>query len=75
MSDLHTLPLRGHDMPSKPQVRARVYGYLSITGRTSWYWSYQAPNRGGKLASSVIHGPFGSWGEAYNSAHRMVSLL
>lgn len=62
MSDLHTLPLVGHDIPSKPAIRATV----SRRG-VNWYWSYQN--------FVTAHGPFGSWREAYDSAYKMVTLL
>lgn len=68
MSDLHMLPLVGHDMEHKPEVRATVF-----RGRFSdlWYWSYWSTDQ----TNSYRHGPFGSWREAYDSAHRMVTLL
>lgn len=66
MSDLHSLPLREHDLPSKPQVRAQVYASTP----SHWWWHYQ-----GQMLPILRHGPFGSWREAYNSARRMVELL
>ena len=73
MSDIHPLPLVGHDLEEGPQVRAQVYGYKSlITGETSWYWKY---DQGGKTDTAYIHGPFEGWREAYDSAYRMVELL
>lgn len=64
MSDLHTLPLREHDLPHRPEVRAVVF-----RAGQSWYWNYTGPK------GPLRHGPFGSWREAYDSAHRMVELL
>jgi hypothetical protein len=70
MSDIHHLPLVGHDLEHKPEVRAMVYSYQSlVTGATRWYWKYD------KTDHSLIHGPFESWREAYESAYRMVTLL
>lgn len=72
MSDLHNLPLLGHDVPYRPAVRARVFqGKYS----TLWYWSY-AHRFGTPFQENPIrHGPFASWREAYDSARRMVELL
>jgi len=66
MSDLHPLPLVGHDMPVTPEVRGRVW-----RAGQSWYWGYANQD----TFFVTAHGPFGSWREAYDSAHRMVSLL
>ena len=68
MSDLHTMPLRGHDLTFRPMVRSRVYRQ----GRY-WYWSYYSTDWGGK--GPLNHGPFASWREAYDSARKMVELL
>lgn len=68
MSDIHTLPLMGHDMAFKPLVRGKVYR----AGRY-WYWSYYAEDWGGK--GPLNHGPFSTWREAYDSAWRMVEAL
>lgn len=63
MSDLHALPLVGHDLVFAPAIRASVWR----TSQHHWYWNY---------SDSVLnHGPFASHREAYDSAHRMVSLL
>lgn len=72
MSDLHHLPLAGHDLPPlAPFVRARVYGRTSqLTGKTSWYWGYIT-----RHGNAISHGPFYNWREAYDSARRMVELL
>lgn len=61
MSDLHRLPLRGHDMPS---VRAKVF----TTSPRHWYWRYQGNHE-------YRHGPFGSQAEAFGSAWHAVEVL
>lgn len=78
MSDLHQMPLRGHDMPFRPAVRAKVFRRA-----TRWYWAYQdgpnlhlIPPKGMSSVGPLLrHGPFASWREAYDSARRMVELL
>lgn len=71
MSDLHHLPLCPHDMPGKPAVRAKVYGFRSVFNTTRWYWYYLDEHQ----ENTVTHGPFESWRESYDSARRMVELL
>ncbi len=72
MSDLHQMPLRGHDLPSRPAVRAGVFK----SGYVSWWWAYLPASRPDLSAElSLRHGPFASWREAYDSARRMVGLL
>lgn len=66
MSDIHPLPLVGHDAPYGPQVRARVF-----KAGKGWSWTYVR----NEIESPLRHGPFESWDEAYASAHRMVELL
>jgi len=70
MSDLHTLPLVGHDMLDfgRPSIRARVF---SATAH-HWYWEYLDAVHGGAV---LRHGPFTSQPEAYASARRMVEAL
>lgn len=73
MSDIHPLPLVGHDLEESPLVRAQVYGYKSlITGDTCWYWRYA---RDAVTDTQFIHGPFAHWREAFDSAYHMVELL
>ena len=67
MSDLHRMPLVGHDMPHRPVVRARVY---KIWGG-GWGWSFFRPSGPGV----PWHGPFPTWREAYDSARRMCEQL
>lgn len=62
MSDLHRLPLRGHDIQLPPRVRARVF-----RAGHQWYWRY--------TTSVLYHGPFASWDEAYASARNMTEML
>lgn len=64
MSDLHDLPLRGHDIEFRPYIRARVYRFLPGL----WMWQYTAPT----IHGAVGHGPYGTWAEAYASALRML---
>lgn len=64
MSDLHVMPLMGHDLDHAPVVRASVFK----AGR-GWYWNYTGPD------GPLRHGPFESWREAFASARRMVELL
>lgn len=64
MSDLHQMPLREHDLPRGPAVRAWVF-----RASRGWYWNYTGPD------GPLRHGPFESWREAYASARRMVELL
>lgn len=68
MSDLHQMPLRGHDMPSRPVVRAKV---RQSGRRGHWVWTFIHSTEG----PALWHGPFASWREAYDSARRMVELL
>lgn len=71
MSDLHPLPLVGHDAPFvKPVVRAKVMR----KGR-SWYWSYDVADGNESITSALTHGPFRDWEEAFASAYRMVEAL
>lgn len=57
MSDIHRLPLLGHDMPyyvvdyDEPE-RPRVFARRELTGQLYWYWSH--PVRSGR----ALHGPF-----------------
>jgi len=67
MSDLHHLPLTGHDMPHKPVVRARVYKRWG-----GWGWAFLAANG---ISGAASHGPFDSWREAYDSARRVCEQL
>lgn len=71
MSDLHHLPLTGHDLIYRPAVRAKVWrGSSGFTGNPHWFWSYVDEH-----VNVLYHGPFASWREAYDSARRMVELL
>lgn len=70
MSDIHVMPLVGHDLESGPCVRAKV----SKRG-SGWFWSYETDYGDGPQVSVLRHGPFGSQPEAYASAYRMVDLL
>lgn len=70
MSDLHPLPLVGHDIDWAPLVRAQVFR----TTPHHWFWSY-LPGREPKGNDALMHGPFYSQPEAYASARRMVELL
>lgn len=62
MSDLHRLPLVEHDMPHRPVVRASVHRVPA-----GWFWMFEG--------TALLHGPFGTWREAYDSARRMVEEL
>jgi len=64
MSDLHALPLRGHDIEFRPYIRGRVHRLAPGV----WVWQYTNATAG----LVHIHGPFGSWAEAYASARRML---
>lgn len=70
MSDLHPLPLMGHDLETRPVVRAHVFR----TTPEHWWWAYQ---RGAEVATDSVlrHGPFESQPEAFASAWRMVEAL
>jgi hypothetical protein len=65
MSDLHRMPLTGHDMPHPPVVRATVYKRYGA----GWGWAFIGP----RVHDS--HGPFETWREAYDSARRMCEQL
>lgn len=65
MSDLHAMPLRGHDIEFRPYIRARVYR-LALGG---WVWEYTNAVFCGR---TLVHGPYPSWAEAYASALRML---
>lgn len=68
MSDLHTMPLTGHDIEFRPWVRAKVYCVKQSTGCRDWFWHYTGP----RLSAVTAHGPFTTWAEAYASARRML---
>lgn len=68
VSDLHHMPLTGHDMPHRPVVRARVY---RLYGH-GWGWTF-APRVG--VGQNGLHGPFETWREAYDSARRVCEQL
>lgn len=68
MSDLHVLPLVGHDWDVT--IRAQVYRTTPL----HWWWSYM-PDGEPKDADALRHGPFATQAEAFASAHRMVELL
>lgn len=70
MSDLHSLPLTGHDIPYRPVIRAKVYGVRMLSGETKWFWCYLDGHK-----AVTAHGPFEDWRETYDSARRMVELL
>lgn len=70
MSDLHTLPLVGHDIDWDPIVRAQVFR----TTPQHWWWSY-LPENEPKDADALRHGPFCTQREAFASALHMVELL
>lgn len=61
MSDLHSLPLRGHDIEFRPYVRAKVYRLLP----DMWMWAYTS-------GEPYPHGPFRTWEQAMRSALRML---
>lgn len=67
MSDMHALPLLGHDLPGQKVVRAEVFKQSK-----GWYWAFSDKEVGRHV---IWHGPFMGWDEAYASAHRMVELL
>lgn len=70
MSDVHPLPLVGHDMPQFPVIRARVF-----KKGQGWYWSYESDYGDGPQLSILSHGPFADQPEAYASAWRTVEAL
>lgn len=65
MSDLHPMPLRGHDLPPRVAV---VRGKVFKRGKY-WYWGYAGST------NPFWHGPFTTWGEAFNSAWHTVEAL
>lgn len=71
MSDIHPLPLVGHDLEHRPEIRAAVYS----TSPRHWFWSYLYDYGDQAGRSTLRHGPFTSQPEAYDSARRMVELL
>jgi hypothetical protein len=74
VSDLHTLPLRPHDLTRRPEVRAKVFRSKPVfTGKSYWWWRYDEPHLPKK--QHLRHGPFTTWREAYDSAYRMVESL
>lgn len=62
MSDIHPLPLVGHDLDREPLIRATVFKQ-----GPDWYWSYEI--------GVLVHGPFSTWTEAYTSARHTVEEL
>ncbi len=66
MSDLHRLPLIGHDLPHRP-VRYKVYSARVETGHLFWYWS-SYPHGGGLF--QTLHGPFMTPRDAHNDIAR-----
>lgn len=70
MSDIHRLPLLGHDMPyylvthDAPPPRARVFSRRSATGHLHWYFrTNQSP---------ILHGPYLSPEDAHDDAEKTV---
>lgn len=70
MSDIHPLPLMGHDLEIEPVVRAQVFR----TSPHHWWWAY-LPGAEVSTTTQLRHGPFYSQPEAFASAWRMVDLL
>lgn len=68
MSDIHPLPLIGHDLETELEIRAKVF----TTSPGHWYWSYEGAT---VTKPELLHGPFASQPEAFSSAYRMVELL
>ena len=69
MSDLHPLPLVGHDLDG-PTIRAKVFS----TSPAHWYWSYEYDYGEGPLVSVLRHGPFASQAEAFTSARHAAEV-
>lgn len=69
MSDLHQMPLRGHDLPeysvNLPVVRVRVDSRRAVTGQLYWYWT-----RPVLAGGAVVAGPFLSCADAHNDIER-----
>ncbi|KUJ70783.1 hypothetical protein ACZ90_00235 [Streptomyces albus subsp. albus] len=57
MSDIHQLPLMGHDLPAP---RARVYRQGGL-----WWWEHACPTRGIAVA---FGDPRPAWSDAYGDA-------
>ena len=78
MSDLHVMPLTGHDMPvyhtslDEPEIRARVYARRSVTGHLDWYWYLTKDD---ERASATLHGPYWTVQDAYKEADEFVFMI
>lgn len=64
MSDLHRLPLVGHDLPP---VRCKVSAKRAVTGQLYWYWTRPT------LSGVVRFGPFLNPADAHNDIERSVA--
>lgn len=73
MSDLHILPLLGHDLPEisdmPRQEKARVYKDETFLGDPTWRWEHPCRWKGGVLEYSY---PLPSWRAAFNMAAQHV---
>lgn len=83
MSDVHRLPLIGHDLPyylvvepavvkkalaKRPIGRPRVWSRRDVTGHRHWYWRVT-----GMGTLPPLHGPFWTCADAHNSIGRELS--
>lgn len=73
MSDLHRLPLRGHDLPDywvnlpivdRGESRIRVDSARAATGQLYWYW------RKPLASGEAVYGPFLSCADAHKDIER-----
>lgn len=69
MSDIHRLPLTGHDLPdyylaiSKP-TRYHVFSRRERTGQLYWYWSRPG------ISGIALVGPFMTCADAHKDIER-----
>lgn len=73
MSDIHRLPLVGHDLPVTANLRGFVFARRSVTGHLEWYWHIREVGKPRPL-SFTHHGPYLSARDAGKEAAEWVEF-
>lgn len=71
MSDIHRLPLLGHDMPyysvnEELEEHPKVFANRSVTGQQYWWWSRPT------VSGRAVYGPFMTPADANKEAEEWV---
>ena len=72
MSDIHPLPLVGHDLPAEIEFRGQVFSRRTVTGHLDWYWHLK---QDGRRLSATTHGPYWTAADANKEAAEMVRMM